>query len=50
MSHLENIENVRKLLVDHDVNGVNNGGDTPLIIAAKKGSYVLPTEHRKVIN
>lgn len=35
--HSEKIEDVRKLLVDHDVNGVNNEGDTPLIIAVKKG-------------
>lgn len=36
--NLEKIEDVRKLLVDHDVNGVNNQGDTPLIIAVKEGS------------
>lgn len=39
--HLENIDDVQKLLIDHDINGVNNEGDTPLIIAVKKGSYNL---------
>lgn len=38
--HLEKIEDVRELLVDHDVNGVDDQGDTPLIIAVKKGSYI----------
>lgn len=38
MFNLEKFEDVRKLLVDHDVNGVNNQGDTPLIVAVKKGN------------
>lgn len=39
--HLGNIDEVQKLLTDHDVNGVNNNGDTPLIIAVEKGKALV---------
>lgn len=44
------IENVRELLIDHNVNGVNNQGDTPLIIAVRNGSYIRIGKHMKDIN